>query len=124
MAVELNHTIVWARDKAAGARFLGGILDLPVGEQWGPFVPINLANGVTLDYHDADEVHPQHYAFLLTEAEFDAAFARIEEAGVAYWADPGHRQPGEINTHFGGRGLYFADPDGHNMEIMTTPYGD
>jgi catechol 2,3-dioxygenase-like lactoylglutathione lyase family enzyme len=121
MSVELNHTIVWARDRAASARFLAGILGVPVGEPSGPFLPVELGNRVTLDYAEAAEVHPQHYAFLVSEEEFDAAFARIREAGVRYFADPGHRQAGQINHWNGGRGVYFADADGHNLELLTRP---
>lgn len=116
---ELNHTIVRATDKAASAAFLAGILDVPVGEPIGTFVPVRLTNGVTLDFMNVDAVASQHYAFLIDEAEFDAAFARIRESGTGYWADPEHRRPGETNRINGGRGVYFADPDGHNMELMT-----
>ncbi len=122
MSVELNHTIVFARDKVKSAAFLAGILGLPVGQQWGPFVPVQVSNGVTLDYADAEDIQSQHYAFLLNEDEFDAAFIRIQEADVTYYADPFHRHSGEINHNFGGRGVYFNDPEGHNMELMTTPY--
>lgn len=120
MGIALNHTIVAAKDKHASAAFLAGVLDLKVSEAAGHFVPIELSNGVTLDYDNREQVTPQHYAFMVSEAEFDAAFARIKDAGIAYWADPGHNQPGEINTRRGGRGLYFDDPDGHNMEILTS----
>jgi catechol 2,3-dioxygenase-like lactoylglutathione lyase family enzyme len=120
MTVELNHTIVWARDKAASAAFLAEILGLPVGAPVGPFVPVRLGNGATLDYADAPTVAWQHYAFLVNEAEFDAAFARIRDAGLTWYADPFQRRPGEINHEFGGRGLYFRDPDGHNMELLTV----
>jgi catechol 2,3-dioxygenase-like lactoylglutathione lyase family enzyme len=123
MSVELNHTIVRARDKAKSAAFLAGILGLPVGEQWGPFVPVQVSNGVTLDYVDAEDIQSQHYAFLLNDKEFDAAFNRIQESGLTYYADPHRQHLGEINHHYGGRGVYFDDPDGHIMELMTTPYG-
>ncbi len=123
MSIELNHTIVWSRDKAASSNFLGDILGVPVGAQTGPFLPIQLSNGVTLDFADADasQVRSQHYAFLVSEAEFDASFARIQQSGVDYFADPGHHQPKEINHRGGGRGVYFVDPDGHNMELLTRP---
>ncbi|GAA5043397.1 catechol 2,3-dioxygenase-like lactoylglutathione lyase family enzyme [Thermocatellispora tengchongensis] len=126
MSVELNHTIVRATDQAASAEFLARILGLPVGRPWGPFLPVELGNRVTLDYLQVErgEVQPQHYAFLVSEAEFDAAFARIREAGLTYYADPFRRRPGEINHHYGGRGVYFDDPDGHSMELITTPYGE
>lgn len=119
MSVELNHTIVGAHDKQASARFLAGILGVRVGDEFGPFVPVVLDNSVTLDYMNQDEVRPQHYAFLVSEEEFDAAFDRIQQAGLTYWADPLHRTPGEINHRSGGRGVYFNDPDGHNMELLT-----
>ena len=117
--VGLNHTIVHARDKAESAEFLAGILGLPVDAPTGPFVPVVVGNGVTLDFMDADRVQSQHYAFLVGDDEFDAAFARIRERGIEYWADPMHRQAGEINRLHGGRGVYFADPDGHNLELLT-----
>ncbi|HEY1574514.1 MAG TPA: DUF4440 domain-containing protein [Pseudonocardiaceae bacterium] len=116
---ELNHTIVRASDKAAAAAFLAGILGVPVGEPIGPFVPVALSNGVTLDFMDVDTVARQHYAFLIDEAEFDATFERIRESGTEFWADPEHLRPGGTNTMNGGRGVYFADPDGHNMELLT-----
>jgi catechol 2,3-dioxygenase-like lactoylglutathione lyase family enzyme len=121
MSVELNHTIVWTRDKAASAEFLAGILGVPVGAPNGPFVPIRLANRVTLDFADADggSVRSQHLAFLVGDSEFDAAFARLRAADIAYWADPMHEEPGQINHWLGGRGVYFEDPNGHNMELLT-----
>jgi catechol 2,3-dioxygenase-like lactoylglutathione lyase family enzyme len=124
MAVELNHTIVAARDREESARFLAHILGLEVGAPWGPFLPVATANGVTLDYATADgEVTTQHYAFLVSEEEFDASFRRIRAAGIDYWADPHGQRPGEINHNDGGRGVYFFDPSGHGMEIITRPYG-
>lgn len=122
MSIELNHTIVHASDKHASARFLADILGVPVGEEFGPFVPVELSNGVSLDYATTSEVATQHYAFLVNEDEFEAAFARIADAGIAYYADPGGGHPGEINHRWGGRGVYFHDPNGHAMELMTrTP---
>ncbi|WP_412539459.1 VOC family protein [Longispora sp. K20-0274] len=125
MSIELNHIIVKVLDKHRSARFLADLLGLQVGRQWGPFVPVQTSNGVTLDFWDNDpsEVVEQHYAFLVSEAEFDAIMARIERAGVTFFADPDRRQPGRINRHDGGRGAYFLDPSGHNMEIITRPYG-
>ncbi|MFD5841525.1 VOC family protein [Streptomyces chartreusis] len=124
MTVQLNHTIVAARDKKESATFLAGILGLEVSPQYGPFVPVEIPNGVTLDYLDSPgAITPQHYAFLVSEEEFDTVFGRIREAGLTYWADPYHRRPGEINHNDGGRGTYFDDPNGHNLEILTRPYG-
>ncbi|MFF6976672.1 VOC family protein [Streptomyces sp. NPDC008343] len=124
MTVQLNHTIVAAHDKQASARFLADILGLEVSPQYGPFIPVEIPNGVTLDYLDsAGTITTQHYAFLVSEDEFDTIFGRIREAGLAFWADPYHRRPGEINHNDGGRGAYFEDPNGHNLEILTRPYG-
>ncbi|MET9052043.1 MULTISPECIES: VOC family protein [unclassified Streptomyces] len=125
MSVELNHTIIHSRDNRESAEFLAGLLGLEVGPAWGPFVPVVLANDVTLDFATIPEesITPQHYAFLISEAEFDAAFARIQELGIAYYADPHLRHPGEINHNDGGRGVYFPDPSGHGMELITRPYG-
>lgn len=121
--VELNHTIVAATDKQASARFVAGILDIDLGDPWGPFQPVTVGNGVTLEYVDSDDVHPQHYAFLVADADFDAVFGRIRAAGLTYYADPFQQQPGRINHAYGGRGVYFHDPDGHVLEVMTVPYG-
>ena len=122
--VELNHTIVRVRDKQASARFYAGVLGLDDPATFGPFQVVETANGVSLDFaDDHGEVHPQHYAFLVSEDEFDAIFGRIRELGLDYWADPGKRRPGEINRHDGGRGMYWHDPDGHRLEIITRPYG-
>ncbi|MDQ4117538.1 MAG: VOC family protein [Actinomycetota bacterium] len=121
---ELNHTIVASRDKKAGAAFLTGLLDLPDATPFGPFVVVQTSNGVSLDYaDDPDTTGGQHYAFLLTDDEFDAAFARLEEQGVPYGPSPWERDTGEINTNDGGRGVYFDDPSGHVMEFLTVPYG-
>lgn len=124
MAVELNHTIVHASDPLASATFLSEILGLPAPTRFGPFLVVEAANGVSLDFVQADgEIAAQHYAFLISEAEFDVIFGRIRGWGLDYWADPARSAPGEINTNDGGRGVYFADPDGHFLEIITRPYG-
>jgi catechol 2,3-dioxygenase-like lactoylglutathione lyase family enzyme len=119
MSVELNHAIVCATDREKSAAFLAGILGLKPDPVAGPFVPIRLANGVTLDYLRVDHVTGQHYAFLVGDDDFDAAMARIEASGLAYWADPFHERAGEINRLHDGRGVYFEDPDGHNLELLT-----
>ena len=125
MAIKLNHTIVNGADGNASATFLADLFGLPAPAAWGPFLAVELANEVTLDFYDAEGAgSPQHYAFLVSEDEFDAILRRIRERGLEYWADPGHRQPSEINTHDGGRGVYFDDPSGHILEIITRPYGD
>jgi len=124
MSVQLNHTIVWCRDKQTSAKFLTGVLGLPQPTRFGPFLVVELSNGVSLDYHETDdEIASQHYAFLIGEADFDQIFERIRERGLKYSADPGQHRPNEINRNDGGRGVYFEDPDGHLLEIITRPYG-
>lgn len=124
MTAKLNHTIVYARDKRASAKFLSEILGLPAAVPYGPFMGVQTGNEVTLDFMDADaEITPQHYAFLISEAEFTEILARIQAQKVPYWADPAQQKRGKINTRDGGRGVYFEDPDGHLMEILTRPYG-
>lgn len=124
MSVELNHTIVHSIDNRKSAEFLADILGLEVGTEWGPFVPVATSNGVTLDFATApaESITVQHYAFLVSDEEFDAAFEKIKQAGIEYWADPHREHPGEINYNHGGRGVYFLDPAGHAMEIITQPY--
>jgi catechol 2,3-dioxygenase-like lactoylglutathione lyase family enzyme len=124
MPAKLNHTIVYARDKRASAAFLSEILGLPAPAPFGPFMGVQTGNNVTLDFMDADgKIASQHYAFLISEAEFDEIFARIRERKLPYWADPAQRQRGKINTRDGGRGVYFEDPNGHLLEVLTRPYG-
>ena len=124
MAVQLNHTIVHARDKQETARHLVDILGLPEPTSFGPFLVVQVSNGVSLDVaDDHGEPRSQHYAFLVTEEEFDQIHARIRERGLEWWADPSHSRPREVNTNDGGRGLYWNDPNGHNLEILTVPYG-
>ena len=120
----LNHLIIPAKDKDASAEFLAGILGTEARPQWGPFRPVQTSNGVTLDFVDSTDVRTQHYAFLVDDGEFDAAFARIKKARLSYWAGPHKEGPGEINRHWGGRGVYFEDPNGHLLELITKPYGD
>ncbi len=123
MTVRLNHTIVHSRDKRASAAFLARILGLGTPGTFGHFVTVATGNDVSLDFDDASEVRPQHYAFLVDDADFDPIFERVKAAGIDYFADPGHRRRGELNTRDAGRGFYFADPDGHNLEVLTRPYG-
>jgi catechol 2,3-dioxygenase-like lactoylglutathione lyase family enzyme len=124
MPVELNHTIVHVRDPEAAARFMSEVLGLPPAERVGPFLAVRTANGVGLDYMRGQEpIHPEHYAFVVSDPEFDEIFARVKGRGLTWWADPFKRQPGECNTRFGGRGFYFDDPDGHFLEVFTMPHG-
>jgi len=121
MAVQLNHTIVPVRDKEASARFLADILGLEPPKAVGPFVCVETSNGVSLDYDDRWGPVPGHYAFLVAEDEFDAIFGRVTARGLRYWADPGHQRENVLNGN--GRGFYFEDPSGHNLEVLTRPYG-
>jgi catechol 2,3-dioxygenase-like lactoylglutathione lyase family enzyme len=124
MAIQLNHTIVPARDAKASARWLCEILGREMPTKFGPFWAVALDNGVILDFQNSDEAIPvEHYAFLVSEAEFDSIFERIRARGLRYWADPMHLRPLEINHNDGGRGLYWNVPDGHYLEIITRPYG-
>jgi catechol 2,3-dioxygenase-like lactoylglutathione lyase family enzyme len=108
----------------AAATFLAGMLGLPGPKKWGPFQVVTTANGVNVDFMDKEgEIRTQHYAFLVSEGEFDQIFARMKEQGLTHWADPAQTKAGEINRHDGGRGVYFEDPSGHLLEIITRPYG-
>jgi hypothetical protein len=121
--VQLNHTIVGASDNWASAAFLAELLGRPAPTAFGPFAVVELDNGVSLDFEKTGAVQPRHYAFLVSEEEFDEIFGRIRDRDLPFWADPGRRRPGEINTADGGRGVYWCDPDGHFLEIITRPYG-
>lgn len=124
MTVQLNHTIVSVRDREASAAFVSEILGLPAPTPYGPFLVVQIDNGVSLDFQKTTgEVNPQHYAFLISESEFDEIFGRIRERELPYWADPGKSRSGEINHRDGGRGVYFEEPSGHFLEILTRPYG-
>ncbi len=124
MAIRLDHTIVAARDRQASAGFLTEILDLPPARLLGPFAIVKVSDDTSLDFIDSDgDIAQQHYAFLVSENEFDAIFARIRERGLTYWADPHRSEAGRINEWDGGRGVYFDDPDHHLLEILTRPYG-
>jgi catechol 2,3-dioxygenase-like lactoylglutathione lyase family enzyme len=124
VSVQLNHTIVSCRDQQRSAAFLAGILGLPAPTRFSHFLVVEAANNVSLDFAETTgKITPQHYAFLVGEEEFDAAFGRIRDQDLSYWADPGQTRPGVINHRDGGRGLYFEDPDGHLLEIITRPYG-
>ena len=124
MAVKLNHTIVHARDKRASASFLAEVLGLAPPVPFGPFMAVVVDNEVTLDYAETDEpMQVEHYAFLVSEPEFDEIFGRIKARDLSYYADPARSRRGEINRNDGGRGVYFEDPNGHVLEILTRPYG-
>ena len=124
MSAQLNHTIVWCRDQKASSSFLADMLGRPAPRKFAHFDVVELDNGVSLDFATAERTAtPQHYAFLIGERDFDAVLARIKEKKLNYWADPARRRPGEINRNDGGRGVYFPDPDGNLLEVITRPYG-
>jgi len=126
MAVEFNHTLVACRDQKKSSAFMAEMLGLPTPHQFGVFYCVDTENGVSLDFievGDGNDVHLQHYAFLISEEEFDQVFGRIKQKALDYWADPFRKRKGEINTNDGGRGVYFCDPDGHLLEVLTRPYG-
>ena len=123
MTIKLNHTIVHAHDQRASAEFVSAILGLGAPVPFGPFLGVQTGNEVTLDFLETDEeIQTQHYAFLVSEPEFDEIFRRIQARKLPYWADPGRRQLDTINTRDGGRGVYFEDPSGNLLEILTRPY--
>lgn len=124
MSIQFNHLLIFARDKHESAHFLTSLLGLPDPKPAGFFLAVELENAVTLHYGEPGvDFLSQHYAFLVSDDVFDAAFARMRERGMDYWADPRLQLPGEINTNHGGRGVYFLDPSGHGLELITRPYG-
>jgi catechol 2,3-dioxygenase-like lactoylglutathione lyase family enzyme len=125
VAIQLNHTIVAAADGEAAARWFSDLFGLPAPLAYGPFWQVETANGVGLDFDSVGDepVTVQHYAFLVSEEEFDAIHGRIVDRSLDHWADPFADRPGEINRNDGGRGVYFRNPDGHFLEILTRPYG-
>ncbi len=126
MTISFNHTIVASHDKRESADFLTELFGLPSPVPFGRFMVVALEHGATLDYADVPEgeqIRPQHYAFLVSDQEFDAIYGKIQSRGLPHWADPGAKRPGEINHRDGGRGVYFPDPAGHHLEILTRPHG-
>ncbi len=124
MAIELNHTIIQAKDAEVSAKFLAEMLGLPSPTSFGPFIVVKTSNDVSLDFRTTtSEIKSRHFAFLVNEQEFDEIFHRITQKQLKYWADPGQTKPKQINHNDGGRGCYFLDPDGHFLEIITRPYG-
>jgi catechol 2,3-dioxygenase-like lactoylglutathione lyase family enzyme len=121
---DLNHTIVNVKNKEISARFFAEIIGLQILPQWGRFLPVQMSNGVTLDFADAEDFRSQHYAFILSDEEFDAAFDRLKKTGTKFYSHFDNTDEGEINHLWGGRGVYFRDPSGHLLEMITRPYGD
>ena len=124
MSIALNHTIVHARDARESATFFSEMFGLPAPRPFGPFLAVPLANGLTFDFLTSREAFtPQHYAFLVTEEEFDQIYGRIRARGIEHYPEPDRKQVNEINHRDGGRGVYWCDPGGHFLEILTVPYG-
>jgi catechol 2,3-dioxygenase-like lactoylglutathione lyase family enzyme len=124
MGAQLNHTIVWSRDPAGSAQFLADVLGRPAPSRFGHFHVVELDNGVSMDFAAREgDLTSQHYAFLIGETDFDAVLERIHGQDLDHWADPARRRAREINHNDGGRGVYFPDPDGHFLEVLTRPYG-
>jgi catechol 2,3-dioxygenase-like lactoylglutathione lyase family enzyme len=124
LTVSFNHMIVFAKDKQQSASFLAGMLGLEEPVAWGPFVTAELEPGVFVQFADARfDIQAQHYAFLVSEEQFDSVYQRILDRGLEHWADPQMARPGKFNTSHGGRGVYFRDPAGHGLEVLTRPYG-
>ncbi|MFE7114425.1 VOC family protein [Streptomyces sp. NPDC057654] len=123
MAIAFNHTIIAAKDRHESAQFFRDLLEIEEAPPWGPFTNIQLPDGVLLQFAEPPvEIQMQHYAFLVDDGLFDRAYGRLCDRGVEHWADPQMRRPGEINDEHGGRGVYFKDPAGHAIELITRPY--
>jgi len=123
MPALFNHTIIASKDRAASAEFYRSILEAEEAPSWGPFTNLTLAGGVMLQFAEPPvEIQMQHYAFLVDDQHFDRAYERLVSSGVEHWADPQMTRPGETNTEHGGRGVYFKDPAGHALELITKPY--
>ena len=125
MKPQLNHLIVWSKDRRAAAEFFSDIAGMGPPTEFGHFTQVETGNGVTLDFADTNGTPGgMHLAFLVTERQFDEIFGRIVDKELSYWADPRRSQPGQINHHDGGRGVYFSDPHTNvGWEIITRPYG-
>jgi catechol 2,3-dioxygenase-like lactoylglutathione lyase family enzyme len=124
MAVRIDHLALAARDARESAQFLADVLGLPAPYASGPFIAVDVDDTCTIDFAAPQIDFPgQHVAFHVGDDDFDAILARLRQRGTPFWADVGYRGPGEYNTHHGGRGLYFDDPAGHHLEILTRRYG-
>lgn len=119
-----NHTIVHSSNREEAAQFFSEMMGLPAPVEFGPFLMVRLAHDASIDFiqHDGD-IPYQHYAFLVSDDEFTKIYGRIVERGLDHWADPHRDEPNTINHHDGGRGVYWCDPTGHLLEIITVPYG-
>jgi catechol 2,3-dioxygenase-like lactoylglutathione lyase family enzyme len=121
MAIRLDHTIVPAKDKVAAAEFFADIFSLKVKPDQGYFAQVQVNDSLTLDFADESAPQSHHYAFHVSEAEFEAIFGRVQAKGIPYGSGPYNRTDGQIYSRRGGRGFYFDDPNGHVLEVMTVP---
>ena len=123
MTIELNHTIVPAHDKKASARFYADLFGFEYEGSFGHFEPVRInSQALTLDFDNRDNFQPQHYAFKVSEAEFDTIFGRVKDLGLTFGSEPRSLENGEINHWNDGRGVYFRDPNGHVLELLTKDY--
>jgi len=123
MAITLDHTIVPARDKEASAQFFAQMFGVRYEGASGHFAPVHVNESLTLDFDNREAFESHHYAFVVTDEEFDAILGRVKAAGRSYGSEPNAQDNGQINTRRGGRGFYFRDLDGHSLEVMTRPGG-
>jgi len=121
MAISLNHTIVPSRDKKESAAFFARVFGVAQAAPMGPFAPVAVNDTLTFDFADADTFEPHHYAFHVADAEFDAIFGRVVAEGIPYGSGPFSSEDGQLNDRNGGRGVYFRDPNGHLLELLTRP---
>jgi catechol 2,3-dioxygenase-like lactoylglutathione lyase family enzyme len=119
MAITLNHTIVPAKDKVASAQFFARIFGLSYNGPMGHFAPVRVNETLTMDFDERGDFERHHYAFKVSDEEFDAIFARVQAEGLTYGSEPQSKQDMKINTRRGGRGVYFSDPNGHSLELLT-----
>lgn len=124
MSIAFDHTIVVSKDRLASASFFRSLFDLSEAPSWGPFTNVQLSDGTLLQFAEppVDEIQPQHYAFRVTDDLFDVVVERLSDQQVRYWADPHLTEEGRVNHHHDGRGVYFKDPAGHLIEVLTQPY--
>ena len=121
MTITLNHTIVPARDKVAAARFFADLFGLKFDGKSDHFAPVRVNDALTLLFNNDSSFDSHHYAFHVSETEFDSIFGRIKDAGITYGSAPWSLDDGKLNDWNGGRGVYFKDPNGHVLELMTVP---
>jgi len=122
MEITLNHTIVPAHDHVASARFYEHIFGFEFVKEWGHFAVVNVNSTLTLDFCNRETFSSIHYAFKVSDEQFDLIFGRIQDNGIAYGSEPYDLENGQINHKYGGRGVYFKDPNGHVLEIITADY--